>query len=151
MRCGTPACSRAQTWPWPSPLRSSPGAAQRNCPVASPSAGERRRRCVRASEKRFRALVRNASDAIMVIDAEGTIRYQSPSVERLLGYPPPELDGTNGFVLVHPDDLPEVRRRLTQILATPGATACVEVRVRHRDGAWRQVEVIGTNLLHEPG
>ena len=43
---------------------------------------------MRASEKRFRVLVQNASDIITIIDADGTVRYESPAVERILGYPP---------------------------------------------------------------
>lgn len=45
------------------------------------------------SEARFRALVDNASDAIVVLDGEGRVRYQTPSTERVLGRIADELDG----------------------------------------------------------
>ena len=45
------------------------------------------------SEKRFRSLVQNVSDIIAVLDGEGDICYESPSVERLLGYSPEDLVG----------------------------------------------------------
>jgi PAS domain-containing protein len=41
---------------------------------------------LRYSEKRFRSLVQYASDIVTVLDADGTVRYQSPSIERILGY-----------------------------------------------------------------
>jgi PAS domain-containing protein len=47
------------------------------------------------SERRFHALVQNALDIVMVTDPDGTIRYMSPSVERVLGYRPEEIVGTN--------------------------------------------------------
>jgi PAS domain-containing protein len=49
---------------------------------------------LRESEARFHALVQNAQDIVMVTDARGTIRYMSPSVERVLGYTPEEMVGT---------------------------------------------------------
>ncbi len=55
-------------------------------------------------EERFRALIQHAADVISVIDPDGTIRYQSPTVERLLGYDETALVGTDIFALVHPDD-----------------------------------------------
>ena len=62
---------------------------------------------LRASEARFRALVQNSSDIISLFDAEGTVVYQSPSIERLLGYRPEDRIGHNVFrdPIVHPDDL----------------------------------------------
>jgi PAS domain S-box-containing protein len=59
---------------------------------------------VRHSEQRFRSLVHNVWDRIAVVDATGIIRYESPGVERQLGYTPEELVGTNGFSLLHADD-----------------------------------------------
>jgi PAS domain-containing protein len=43
---------------------------------------------VRQSEARFRALVQNSSDAILLMDRDAAVTYQSPSVERMFGYPP---------------------------------------------------------------
>ena len=57
------------------------------------------------SERRFHALAENALDIVMVTDPDGTISYLSPSVERVLGYTPGEMLGTNTAEYVHPDDL----------------------------------------------
>ena len=54
----------------------------------------------RQSEARFRSLVAHASDLITVLDADGTVTYQSPSVERLLGYRVDEIEGSEFAVLL---------------------------------------------------
>ena len=40
---------------------------------------------LRRSEERFRSLVQNASDGVVVLGEDGLIRYESPAVERILG------------------------------------------------------------------
>jgi PAS domain-containing protein len=78
-------------------------------------------RALRHSEQRFRALVHQASDVFTVVDADGLIRYQSPAVEPVLGYPADELLGTGMDALLHPDDQP---KRLAE-----GSVRNPEVRV----------------------
>ena len=104
-----------------------------------------------ASEERFRALIQNAADLIVVIDAEGVIRYVSPSSERILGYLPEEAIGRNFLDWVHPDDVPIAKRSLASRGKTPGTSqSIIEVRSLHKNGTWRMIEVLGTNLLAEP-
>jgi PAS domain-containing protein len=52
---------------------------------------------LRRSEARFRSLVQNSSDVITAIDPEGVVRYQSPSVERVFGYSPEEVESDGLF------------------------------------------------------
>ena len=59
---------------------------------------------LRTREELFRSLIENASDAVTMLSADGTSLYESPSVERVLGYPPEEILGTKSFSLLHPDD-----------------------------------------------
>lgn len=103
------------------------------------------------SERRFHALVQNALDIIMVTDADGAIRYISPSVERVLGYPPDEIVGTNTAEYVHPDDLEKGFDALAEALSRPGVyPVAVETHVRRKDGSWRHLEGIANNLLEDP-
>jgi diguanylate cyclase (GGDEF)-like protein/PAS domain S-box-containing protein len=104
---------------------------------------------LRESEQRFRALVQQSSDLILVLSATGRITYISPAAERLLGCSSPEVLGRDSATLVHPDDL---RLIIEAIAAVPGpaATAQATFRVRSADGTWRRVETVFTNLLHEP-
>lgn len=105
---------------------------------------------VHQSEARFRSLVQHAPDVIAVLDADGTIRYQSPAVRTVLGYAPEELIGTNAFSLAHPDDVPRAQSLFTELLRQPASSVRSEIRFRHQDGSWRCLEAIGTNLLDNP-
>ena len=102
------------------------------------------------SEKRFRSLVQNGSDVITVLDVEGTICYESPSIERVLGYLPEDLIGESVFDYIHPDDLGRVRSIFIDITKNSGIGGPVEVRARHVDGSWRYLEAIVNNLLDDP-
>ncbi len=104
----------------------------------------------RREEDRFRALVQNASGMIWIIASDATIGYVGPSVTRVLGYAPEELAGTNCLELVHPDDADDMQRKLTQLLKAADTTLRGEVRMRHKDGTWRHLEIISTNLLDDP-
>ncbi len=103
-----------------------------------------------AGERRFRALVQNSSDAILLLDADGTIRYASRAAVRILGYQVGELVGRKAVELVHPDDLPRVARLLAQLTREPGLRLTAEYRFRYKDGSWGWGEAVGTNLLADP-
>ena len=87
----------------------------------------------------------------MVTGPDGTIRYLSPSVERVLGYAPEEMVGTSTAEYVHPEDVQRARGELEALLTKPGVyPEAVETRVRHKDGSWRHLEGMATNLLDDP-
>jgi diguanylate cyclase (GGDEF)-like protein/PAS domain S-box-containing protein len=107
----------------------------------------------RRSETRFRSLVAHSSDLITVLDAHGTVTYQSPSITRVLGYRVDEVEGTEFAQLLAPSDRP----RLMQILSGVGEsyvgggseTHVIECRLKNCDGAWLQFEVQHTDLLQD--
>ncbi len=105
---------------------------------------------LKESEKRFRSLVQNASDLITVMGIDGTILYESPAIERILGYAPENLIKSNALDFIHPDDRPQVLRAFARLAEETGANPYVEYRFRHEDGSWRHLESSGTNLLDEP-
>ena len=102
------------------------------------------------SQETFRPLVRHASEVITIQSADGTIRYESPSVERILGYRPEDLIGRNVFDYVHPDDLERVSGLYKEMLASPGARVDVQFRFRNANGSWRHFEAVAENLLGDP-
>ena len=112
---------------------------------------ERRRTHGRASggERRFSALVEHVSDAIAIVDAQGIIRYESPSVERIAGIRPEELVGHAGDERIHPDDAGQARRYFTEALQKPGVKEPFVFRFQHSDGSWLYVESVANNLLHD--
>ncbi len=101
------------------------------------------------SEERFRALVQNSSDIITILEADGNIRYKSPSVEQIAGYKPEELVGKNVFDDLHPEDIPEVRAALAQLIQKPGVLVSIECRFRHANGSWIFLESVCNNLLND--
>ncbi|MDY6796327.1 MAG: PAS domain S-box protein [Actinomycetota bacterium] len=105
---------------------------------------------LRRSEEYYRSLIENAYDAVTVINADGTMRYFSPSLEKLAGYKPDELAEGNAFSYIHPDDLPEILKIVSEGSAIPNLTANATYRFRHKDGSWRWVEAVGRNLLGDP-
>ena len=102
------------------------------------------------SERRFRSLVQNASDVVAILEGDGTVRYESPSIERALGYKPEELVGKSLVEYMHPGDVGWVRSKLANLLEQPDEPSAMWYRVRHKDGSWRWFESIGSNLLHDP-
>jgi len=104
----------------------------------------------RESEARFSSLVARSSDLITVVAADGTVLYQSPSIERVLGYSTAEIMGSRFDELLPEDE----RARLLAVLSKGGRQAdsgpeAIECRMRHSDGRWLQFEVLHTNLLDD--
>jgi len=102
----------------------------------------------RRGEARFGSLVRHASDLITVIGPDGTISYQSPSVERLLGFDADGMVGRRFDELLDPSD----RDRVRELLADAAALAREEPEVLqftlvHESGTPHLFEVNCTNLL----
>lgn len=113
---------------------------------------DQRKRAIHAlakSEERFRSLVQNSSDIITILEADGSIRYQSPSIQRILGYEPQELIGKQALDYVHPEERKGVETILLKALTKPGSVVKVEFRFRHCNGNWVFLEAIGTNHLED--
>jgi diguanylate cyclase (GGDEF)-like protein/PAS domain S-box-containing protein len=107
-------------------------------------------KAIKASEERFRSLVQNTSDIITILDADGTIDYISPAVERVTGYKPEEQIGTDAFRPVHPDDREQALSIFAEVLKSPGLHPPLEFRMPHKDGSWRYLEHVVNNLLEDP-
>lgn len=102
-----------------------------------------------SSDAYFRLLTENSLDIISILEPDGTIRYESPSVTRILGYKPEELVGHSAFEFVHPDDLAGVAHAFEHLVQT-GVIAPVQLRFMRKDGSWCPLEAVGTNLLNNP-
>jgi diguanylate cyclase (GGDEF)-like protein/PAS domain S-box-containing protein len=104
----------------------------------------------RAGEARFASLVQNSSDLITVLDPQARIVYQSPSVERVLGYVAEDLVGTRFDQLLHAGEESRLLHLLADGPTGPGAVPQIlECALRHRDGSIHQFEVLYTDLLHD--
>jgi PAS domain S-box-containing protein len=106
---------------------------------------------VQQIERRNRALIENAPDGIILLDENGNIIFGSPSAARIFGYEVEEIFGVRSRDLVHPDDHPIISEIQTHYLETPSAVLERTYRVRHKDGSYRWIDAVYTNLLEQPG
>ncbi len=102
------------------------------------------------SEERFRSLVSNASDVILIAAADGTIMYESPAVASVMGYQGASRAGASAFDALHPGDAAAVRQLFHDVAEQPNALVATRFRARHSDGTWRHLEGVAKNLLDDP-
>jgi PAS domain S-box-containing protein len=112
---------------------------------------KRAEKALKESEERFRALIQSSLDIIVIMDENGLITYESPSLERVLKYPPGSMIGKNPLDLMHPDDVATVARDLAEVFENVNAGFPTEFRFKRADGAWVYLEAIGNNLIDYPG
>lgn len=105
---------------------------------------------VEAREPFFRSLVDGVRDILTVIDPRGTVLYDSPSIQLVLGYPASERVGGHILDLVHPEDREKAVVALQQGRESPEVMPELLIRARHRDGSFRVLEVRGRKLLNNP-
>lgn len=102
---------------------------------------------LQASERRFRGLIENSHDVVLVLGVEGRVLYASPALTAGVGYTAESVLGRNLKEFVAPEDLPVWKETLTRSLAAPERPLPgVEVRFRHRNGSLRIFYLILTNL-----
>ncbi|MBL6448888.1 PAS domain S-box protein [Fulvivirga sp. 29W222] len=102
-----------------------------------------------SSEKYFRALIENSANAIVLMDANGGVRYQSPSTIRISGYSLSDMLELDGVGLVHPDDRDAVVRLFEKVLQSPGRVFHTEYRFKHKSGRYIWLEGYYINLLED--
>jgi PAS domain S-box-containing protein len=107
-------------------------------------------RAVRDSEARFRALIESSFEITAITDGDGLIRYVSPTVHRILGYEPHELEGSTFAEFVHQDDLAELQESFALAVAQMGEVQLRESRARHKDGTFRLMDSVCLNRLDDP-
>jgi diguanylate cyclase (GGDEF)-like protein/PAS domain S-box-containing protein len=102
----------------------------------------------REAEARYRSLEGLASDAVLLVDEDGVVTYASPSLQRVLGLDGGAIVGTKLSRVAHADDQLELERLIADT-AAGRPTEPLEWSLWARDGVWRQVETVSTNLLED--
>jgi diguanylate cyclase (GGDEF)-like protein/PAS domain S-box-containing protein len=101
---------------------------------------------LRRTAERFEALVQDSSDVTLVVDRAGRIVSASTAVQRIMGYRPADLAGTDHALLIHPDD----RALLAAGPGPAGNELRAEVRARQADGGWHWHDVTMRDLSGHP-
>jgi len=106
---------------------------------------------LRRSEEYYRALIENAQDIITIIGSNGGIHYVSPAAERLLGYRRSELRDRKVYDYLPAEDAARLAKVHAEISEVPGTTRQTEVRFRHKDASYRNLEIIGRSFVDDTG
>jgi diguanylate cyclase (GGDEF)-like protein/PAS domain S-box-containing protein len=110
----------------------------------------RERQAARLVEDRYASLIANAADVIMIVEADGTLRFASPAVERTFGLKPELILGQSLAELWSGEDADKLRKFLAELAAIPsGTVGPLELRLER--GSRRCVlESVGSNLTEDP-
>ncbi|KAA0232783.1 MAG: hypothetical protein JJLCMIEE_03594 [Acidimicrobiales bacterium] len=113
------------------------------------SDAKRVEQAVRDNEQRIRAVLMSSNDTTVLLDSDTTIKWITPNVTNF-GYEPDELLGTRGLDLIHPDNLDEAFEELATVLGGEADNLPFTARLRHKDGSWVWVDILGGSLLDDP-
>jgi diguanylate cyclase (GGDEF)-like protein/PAS domain S-box-containing protein len=105
---------------------------------------------LRQSERRFKALVSNAADIIMVTDQDGMPQYVSPAFDRILGRSVDPYRHESMASFMHPEDLERIATEFPPLFEDPSLVLTTVVRGQDADGRWRYFEATITNRLGDP-
>ncbi|HEV1993758.1 MAG TPA: PAS domain-containing protein [Candidatus Acidoferrum sp.] len=117
------------------------------CKIATP---EQQNETLSELNCHFRQMVENSHDILTIRDADGRVRYTSPSIHNVLGYKQEEMIGSTGFELIHPEDRSTVENALNEFWKNTGARDSIQYRAKHANGTWVSLEVVAYNLLDHP-
>ena len=101
-------------------------------------------------EEKFRTIVQHLSDIILIVKDDLSVIYESPSVSDAFGYQSGYLMDKSIISLIHPDDAHIAIDDFNEVLLNANDLKPTELRVRHKNGHWVYVEVLGNNLSHHP-
>ncbi|HZK97181.1 MAG TPA: PAS domain-containing sensor histidine kinase [Prolixibacteraceae bacterium] len=105
---------------------------------------------LKEGEERFRQLIKNSFDMIVLLDLDGNQLFVSESCEKILGYRPEELMSIPVIEqMIHPDDQEETVSGLNAIINRTG-TGGAQYRHRHKNGSWVYLEAFGSNQTDNP-
>jgi len=102
---------------------------------------------IRKTEQYFKSLIEKSTDGIVLLDEKGEFKYISPTTKRMFGYDDNEEITGNPASDTHPDDLEMVFSELNKLFIDPSYVPKLEYRYRTKDGSWKWVETIFSNML----
>jgi PAS domain S-box-containing protein len=102
------------------------------------------------NERKFRALIENSSDVILILTENFRINYASPSSQRILGYLPETIIGQSLFDIIDPQNIDMLRWFLSETMSLQGVNNILEsLRIRTANGNYVYGEVVAVNMLND--
>ena len=105
---------------------------------------------VKQSEKKYRKLISNISDVIVIMDKDSIIKYKSPNITSQFGWEPNDLIGKHGLFMTHPDDKDRIGNQLADLIKNRQKTVRVEYDYLCKDGSYKPIELTAVNLINDP-
>lgn len=102
-----------------------------------------------ANEIRFRKLIENSHDGIILFDRNLNINFRSKSAERISGWSNEDRSGHEVGDMTHPQDKLKVKEILAEVLACPGKPIITSYRTKHKKGHYIWIESQFTNWLND--
>ncbi len=102
---------------------------------------------VKESEERFKTIIQESFDAVLITDAATTITYSSPSITNVLGFTAEELIGKTAFQFMFADDLQAAFAKFAEVMLSPNAEKNIDVRMRNNRGEYVWIELKGKNMF----
>ena len=102
------------------------------------------------SDARYRKMIGNIGDVIVIIDSKGLNKYKSPNIEKHFGWKPEDVIGKSTLANVHPKDLEFSKNFIATLISDPNVVKKAELRYKCKDGSYRWIEFSCCNLLHDP-
>ena len=102
------------------------------------------------SDSKYRKMIGNIGDVIVIIDSKGVNKYKSHNIEKYFGWKPEELIGKSTFENVHADDLEFLQNNIATLITDPNAIKTFEIRYKCKDGTYKWIEFTCRNLLRDP-
>jgi len=91
------------------------------------------------------------SDLVALHSPDGRYLWVSPSAERILGYSPEELVGTDPYDLCHPDDVESIWSKTHQPVVKKNGNILIRYRIRRADGEYIWFETLARPIEDDTG
>ncbi|PJJ80034.1 PAS domain S-box protein [Mucilaginibacter auburnensis] len=98
----------------------------------------------------FQQLIEHSYSGITLFDADFNFIYRNPAAARITGFNDNARADTSFAEIVHPADRVRVKNTLDILLQTPGCSLPCNLRSRHFEGHFIELEGVFTNWLQEP-
>ena len=102
------------------------------------------------SDDKYRKMIGNIGDVIVIVDRKGLNAYKSPNIEKYFGWKPEDVIGKSTFKNVHIEDLEIAQKFIQTIVNEPEVVKTAEIRYKCKDGSYKWIEFTCINLLHDP-